>query len=346
MKFMTPKIRFNIIALAAYLIPAAIYLITTTLSNFDAYSKQILTIKVSVLLSILGLILGSFFSVNASFKMRKFTDNFYISLSKTFIILATISISLQLIRYGIPLFQNNLRAAIQIGILWNIYTFSSMLGLFFSSYVCFSLRIKPDILLKSLIFLLFVLTLLTGWKGTLLNYLLIFGSYYILYRRLPVFLLFKGLLLFLVMFFSVNALRTGLYTASFTELYNYIYYGFENFVRIFSSYYSDCLHSVPLINCPFTYDNDLLIYSTFNVYSALTPLYSDGGIYLVSIVFFSFGFLLSLLKNLNNSFFISFFFYLMHYFFLIAHNGYIFNSGSFVIILIILLFVDIVRVKS
>lgn len=345
MSLKTLKVRFNVIALVAYLFPAIMYLLLTDLSRYDYYNKSILAVKLSVALSILGFILGYYFSINASFKMRNFSNKFYLNLSKLFVLTAILSISLQLAKIGIPLFRNDLRTSLQQGVLWNIFTFSSIIGLFFSSYVYFFLNARINNVFKILILILILLTLLTGWKGTLINYLLILTTYSILYKRIKLALVLKIITVFLILFFGINALRTGIYTISFVELFNYLYYGFENFVRISPFYSSECLHSIPLLNCPFTYDNDLLIFSTFNVYTGLMPIFADGGLYAISFVFFIFGFLLSFLRNLKNSFSVTFFFYLMHYFFLIAHNGYIFNSSSFVVILLILIIIDVVRIK-
>ncbi|WP_252720684.1 hypothetical protein, partial [Acinetobacter sp. RIT698] len=231
------------------------------------------------------------------------------------------------------------------GFFWNLFTFSSMVGLFFSGYVYFILNVKFDKIIKYSIFLLFFLTFLTGWKGVLINYLLIFFSYYIFYIKIKVSLLLKIFVIFLLIFFGINALRSGLYTVSFVELFNYLFYGFENFSRIAPSYTSECLHSIPLFNCQFTYDNLKLINPTFNVYTALMPIYADGKSVLVGFVFFLCAFLLGLIKDYKNSFFFAFLFYLLHYFFMIAHNGYVFNSGSFVIVLFLLFILDLTRIR-
>ncbi|WP_068929484.1 hypothetical protein, partial [Acinetobacter pittii] len=137
------------------------------------------------------------------------------------------------------------------------------------------------------------------------------------------------------------------YSINFEEFFNYFFYGFENFVRIAPIYTSECLHSVPLLNseCQFTYDNDSLVNPTFNVYTALMPIYADGGSVLVGLIFFVFSFLIGLIKDYKNSFFITFLFYLAHYFFMMAHNGYVFNSGSFVVLLILFFIFDFIRIR-
>ncbi|KCY86536.1 hypothetical protein J831_4572, partial [Acinetobacter baumannii 25691_8] len=82
-------------------------------------------------------------------------------------------------------------------------------------------------------------------------------------------ILLKAFFAFLVIFFGINAIRSGVYSVSFEEFFSYFFYGFENFVRIAPVYTSECLHSVPLLNseCQFTYDNDSLVNPTFNVYT-------------------------------------------------------------------------------
>ncbi|MGN5727015.1 O-antigen polymerase [Acinetobacter calcoaceticus] len=341
------KIRFNVVAISLYMLPALIYLYLTNLSKITFYEPSLFAIQVSLLFTIVGFLFGTIFSKKLNFKFFDFPPKIYLFIIKLFLFLAIGSVSIQLLKYGIPLLNNSLRADIQQGFLWNIFTLSSMLSLFFSSYVFFVLKIKLDFLLKILIFLLLVLTILTGWKGILINYIFIFSSFFILYKKIKISILFKAFIAFLVIFFGINAIRSGIYSINFEELFNYFFYGFENFVRIAPTYTSECLHSVPLLNsnCQFVYDNDSLINPTFNVYTALMPIYSDGGVVLVGIIFFIFSFLLGCIKDYKNSFFITFLFYLLHYFFMIAHNGYAFNSGSFVFVLFLLFVFDILRVK-
>lgn len=345
MQFNILKTRFNVVAISLYLIPALMYLFITNLHKIYFYQESIFAIQASIFFAITGFLIGFIFSSKKKFKLKDYSDFFYINSAKFLIICGILSVSFQLIKYGIPVFNNNIREYIQQGVMWNIFTFSSIIGLFVSSYICFSLKIKVDIFFKVLIVFLFFLTFLTGWKGVLINYILIFFSYFIFYKKIQVILLFKIGFSFLLIFFGINALRSGIYNISFLELFNYLFYGFENFVRIAPSYSSDCLHSISLFGCPFVYNNDALINPTFNVYTALMPLYADGGVVLVGFIFFLFSFLLMFVKDLKNSFFVSFLFYLMHYFFIIGHNGYVFNSGGFVIALIVLFFVDVFRVK-
>ena len=309
------KLRFNIIAILLYIIPALLYLFITELSNFVFYQDPLFSIKISIFFTILGFLSGSLFSKKIDFKLKEYSPNFYINLSKFLLLCGVVSIFFQLLKNGIPLFNNGVREQIQQGFLWNIFTFSSIVGLFLSGYSYFILKLKFDLYLKIIIFLLIIFTLLTGWKGVLINYLLIFSTYIILYKNIKISFLLKIGILFLLIFFGINAIRSGIYSISFTELFNYLFYGFENFVRIAPYYSSDCLHSVPIFGCHFTYDNALLINPTFNVYTALMPLYSDGGNFLVGLIFFIFSFLIGIIKNYKNSFFIVFLFYLLHYFF-------------------------------
>lgn len=338
-------LRFNVVAIFLYLLPALLYLYLTNLSKVDFYQDPLFAIKASILFTMLGFFLGSLCAGKIKFKLRDFSSIIYLNTSKTLISVGIFSVLFQLFKFGIPLFNNDIREYIQQGFFWNVFTFTSMLGLFFSGYYCFVLQERIDKSFKVLILILLFFTFLTGWKGVLINFLFVFFSYFILYREIKISLLVKIGFLFLLIFFGINALRSGIYSISFLELFNYLFYGFENFVRISSNYFSNCAHSIPLFNCQFTYDNSALINPTFNVYTALMPLYADGGVVLVCGVFFIFSFLIGMIKNYKNSFFISFLFYLLHYFFMIAHNGYIFNSGSFIIILFLLFFIDLTRIK-
>lgn len=339
------KLRFNIVAISLYLIPALLYLFVNNLSGFIFYQDPLFAIKLSIFFTIFGFLTGSLISRKINFKLKEYSSDFYINISKFLLLCGVVSIFFQLLKTGIPLFNNGIREQIQQGFLWNIFTFSSIIGLFISGYSYFVLKLKFDIFFKIIVFLLILFTFLTGWKGVLINYLLIFSTYFVLYRNIKISILLKIGFLFLLIFFGINSLRSGVYSISFTELFNYLFYGFENFVRIAPYYNSECLHSVPLFNCHFTYDNGLLVNPTFNVYTALMPLYADGGNILVGLFFFTFSFLLGVIKDYRNSLFISFLFYLLHYFFIIGHNGYIFNSGSFVISLMVFLIIDLIRVK-
>lgn len=341
------KIRFNMVAISLYILPALIYLYLTNLSNIVFYEPSLFAVHISLFFTIIGFFCGSLLSSRLSFKLFDFPPKIYFLIIKLLLSFAIISISIQLVKYGIPLLNNSLRADIQQGYLWNIFTFCSMLSLFFSSYVFFVLHIKFDFYIKSLIILLIILTILTGWKSVLLNYIFIFSSFFVLYKKMKLSILLKAFLAFLVIFFGINAIRSGIYTINFEEFFSYFFYGFENFVRIAPSYTSECLHSIPLLNteCQFSYDNESLINPTFNVYTALMPIYADGGSFLVGFMFFTFSFLLGLLKDYRNSFFITFIFYLTHYFFMMAHNGYALNSGSFIILLVLLFIFDSVRIR-
>lgn len=339
-------VRFNFIAVFLYLFPAFLYLYLNNLSDLGFYENGLNAILYSIFFTIFGFSIGNYCSTKIRFNLKDFHSSVYLFFSKVLLVVAVLSVSFQLVKHGVPLFNNDVREYIQQGFFWNVYTFSSMLGLFFLGYYYFSLGGKGDWFSKSITLVLMLLTLLTGWKGVLINFLLIFFCYSILYKKIKFLTLFKIFVGFFVIFFGVNAIRSGVYSISFLELFNYLFYGFENFVRISSNYYSTCLHSIPIFGCSFTYDNNALINPTFNVYTALMPLYSDGGVVLVSLFFFFLSFLIGLIKDYKNSLFFTFLFYVLHYFFLIAHNGYIFNSGSFVIILIFLFFVDFVRIKN
>lgn len=341
------KIRFNIVAISLYVLPALIYLYLTNLSKIRFYESSFFAIQVSLFFTFFGFLLGIFLSKKIKFKLIDFSSKKYFFIINILLSVAILSIFFQLLKHGIPLLNNSLRADIQQGILWNIFTFSSMLSLFLSSYVYFVLKEKLNFFIKLMIFVLFILTVLTGWKSTLLNYIFIFSSFFILYSKINISILLKAFFSFLVIFFGINALRSGIYSISFEELFNYFFYGFENFVRIAPVYTAECLHSVPLLNsnCQFVYDNNSLINPTFNVYTALMPIYADGGAILVGFVFFMFSFILGLMKDYKNSFFIAFLFYLSHYFFMMAHNGYVFNSGSFVLMLFLLFIYDFIRIR-
>lgn len=341
------KIRFNVVAISLYILPALIYLYLTNLSKITFYGPSLFAIQVSLFFTVMGFFFGTIFSRRLSFKLFDFPPKLYLFIIKLLLSFAIVSISIQLLKHGIPLLNNNLRADIQQGYLWNVFTLCSMLSLFFSSYVYFVLNIKFDFYIKGLIFLLLILTILTGWKSTLLNFIFIFSSFFVLYRKIKLSILLKAFFGFLIIFFGINAIRSGVYSINFEEFFNYFFYGFENFVRIAPIYTSECLHSVPLLNseCQFTYDNDSLVNPTFNVYTALMPIYADGGSVLVGLIFFVFSFLIGLIKDYKNSFFITFLFYLAHYFFMMAHNGYVFNSGSFIVLLILFFIFDFIRIR-
>lgn len=265
--------------------------------------------------------------------------NFRIHASRILLTIGIVSIAVNFFVIGsIPLLSNNdSRVTLQNSVLWNIYILCSI-GLLIYSV---AIKDENDKLGKLLAFTYILSALLTAWKGTLLIFILLYLTPKLKNALISPIKLIGGFALFIAVFIFINGLRgSGFVNALIHPVY-YAYWGFANFDAEAVNTMSDCIHSIPMIGCKFQVDNEQLINPAFNVFTALSPLFIDGGALLVSFTFFTFGFLLKYFQRTASSPINDYIFYVAFYFMLFASNGYIFYSSFYFNALALLLVIEI-----
>lgn len=248
---------------------------------------------------------------------------------------------LNLINIGsIPLFssnQNEARAELQKSILWNAYIFLSI-GIFIFSFSI--MRKKASRIGWFLLIFYILLALMSGWKGVFLNFIFLFLLPRYKNLRISASKIFYFLIFFILIFVIVNGIRSQSFYSAFGQPIYYIYWGFINFDINAIPATSECLHSVPIFGCKFFVDNSNLLDPTWNVYTALSPLYIDGGIFLITLVFFLFGFFSGYFEKTKSRLTYNFIHYASFYFLFFSHNGYLFYSSFYISALIFLIYIE------
>lgn len=282
------------------------------------------------------------------FKLPKITfkserssyNNIYIYLARFFMILGLLSVSLNFFMIGgIPLFSgNSIREIFTASVLWNIFIFCSV-GLFMEGY---RLRhFRSNYFNKILLYLYIASSILTGWKAAFINFSLMYlvSRYPDLKISVPKIV---GILLLVgALFLIMNFLRAGGGDLGLEEIFLYMYWGFVNFSNIAFQEKSDCLYTNFFDNCKFVFDNQMLENPTWNVFTALTPIYIDGGSLYIFLYFTIASAFFLYAGRVRGSIGFSYMRYIVMYFIFIAHNGYYFNSKAGLISLIFMLFIDI-----
>lgn len=307
----------------------------------------------AIIYSATAAIFGYFISFKLTVKKKKYgithPNKSYLNYSYILLLVGIFCAILNFLRVGvIPIFGgNDARVLLQNSFLWNIYIFCSV-GIFLFSFS--ELRYKAGRVGWGLLFSYMLLALLSAWKGVLLNFMFLFFLPRYKNMKISAPKAFNIFVCFLSVFALVNGLRSGDFFSTLAQPVFYIYWGFVNFDNSAISAASNCLHSIPVFGCKFAVDDSDLIISTWNVYTALTPLYVDGGVYLIVIVFFVFGFSAGFFEKTQNRLLFDYLHYMSFYFFFLAHNGYMMYSSSYFSALILILFIEFFaknyRIKS
>jgi oligosaccharide repeat unit polymerase len=327
------RFSFSFLALSAYIIPALLAVLFSSTYGYDLTSTGLLVILLSVGATLTGAILGSARprSIPKLIRRPQIPVGFPHLLGYSFLIVGLISISIDFYLVGsIPILSNGTgRIELQHSFLWNIYILCAF-GVFlysFSSYWSGHRRLG-----LALSVLYIFAALISAWKGTFLFILILFLTPYVKYMRIPLFYITISVISILTLFFLVNYFRSDTPIDHVAQqLMYYLIWGFVNFDAEALNSTSVCLHTIPIVGCMFSVNNDLLISPTWNVFSALSPIYLDGGPVYVFLFFLVLSFLLTYLERRSTSISGTYFYFLLIYWFIVAHNGYSFYSSSLIL---------------
>lgn len=328
------KIKYSFLALLLYLVPALSSYPAIRWLDGSLNSDAIFAIYLSAVSSIFGYSVGNILHRRNMKHEGHWNFTILTLAAYALLILAIISSALNFYRIGsFPLFSGNIeRLRLWESFLWNLTVIGSS-GVFLISWIKAN---SSRISLKfgwALISIYILLTLLSGWKGTLVNGIIMAMSPFMKNKRIGATFIATSFAALLILFYTVNSIRSD-FSPWDAPLY-YIYWGFVNFSDLAFQNFDDCLYSVPVFGCHFNATPDQLTNPTWNVFTALTPLYLDGGLLLVGIFFFVSAYLLAWSSKRFNSLLSDYIFYLMTYLFFLAHNGYIFDSKSYLLIFIL-----------
>lgn len=321
-----------------YVIPALSSFFVVPMLGYSYSSAGGIVIFSSALAAILGYVLSALIP-GKEYSNSRHPSKSYLLFSYILMAVGILSSILNHLRIGsIPLLSGNQsRVELQNSILWNIYILCSV-GIFIFSFA--SIRHKPKKIGWQLLVGYLILALASAWKGVLVNFLFLYFLPRFKNSKISILTILLAATIFAAMFLLINGLRGGDFLSTLSQPIFYIYWGFVNFDSTASFATSSCLHSLPLIGCKFSVDDSDLIVSTWNVYTALSPIYIDGGLPLVIGVFFFFGFLSGFFEKSKNRLVFDYLQYVAFYFFFLAHNGYIFYSSVYFSALFIILVVE------
>lgn len=331
-------------ALLGYIIPALSAPYALYILGFDLSRQATITIFISAFAGIVGYISGGIYSKRRLTGITRNERLISKPLSNIILSIGLLAIcGLFISTKSIPLITGgDDRLLLQNSILWNIYILSSV-GLYLR---CITSD-KSDGWKKNILSNLYLISaFLTAWKGTLFLFLIMRFLPNARGKRFNLinYILFS--ILFLVIFVFINGFRNDRLDSALYDPIYYAYWGFVNFDTGALVGSSGCLHTLPLIGCQFAIDNSDLINSTFNVFTALSPIYRDGGDFLVFIFFAIFGFLVRATDFKTNSLLSGYFFVVSCYFFLFSTNGYIFNSSFYISAFLLLLIVKLLSAQG
>ncbi len=236
------------------------------------------------------------------------------------------------------------RIELQETYLWNVYVIGS-LGLLMYSRVTIGQR--HGRFGKFLVSTYIISAIMTAWKGTFILFLVAYLCPRLRHQSVRFDHLIVGATSGFFLLVLINLLRAE---ASLTEVLAqpvyYLTWGFVNFDTEAIGHSSSCLYTVPLLGCQFAVDNRYLLNSTWNVLTALSPIYIDGGIVYIFIFFFFIGALVRVTENLRSSLLIDYLYFVSCYFLLLAHNGYAFYSRSFFLAAGVIILLNALRAAS
>lgn len=330
-----------VLALLLYAMPALSALWVTPILGYEFSNAGIVVLVASVMSSVVGYFLSKFVHVNEVDGQDSHPNKSYLQISYLILSVGIAAGLLNFARIGsFPLFSGNeARVMLQSSFLWNLYILCSI-GIFIFSFAE-SRRGATKVGWFLFGFYIF-LALMSAWKGVLLNFIFLFFLPRYKNSYLTVSRLLKLFFYFIVAFVFINSLRGGSFLSTIYQPLFYIYWGFVNFDSVAIGASSSCLHSLPVVGCNFYVDDAQLISQTWNVYTALSPLYVDGGLPLVCFVFFIFGFVLGFSKRKSNRLLYDYLFYVSFYYFFLSHNGYLLYSSFYFSALLLLIFLEFV----
>lgn len=333
------KFSISQLGILLYVIPALSSFFVVPLLGHDYSPAGGDAIFSSAVASVLGYLSSKIFAPHNIENINSHPCKSYLFYSYVFLSFGIVCALINFLRIGsLPLLSGNqARVDLQNSILWNLYILGSI-GVFLFSFA--EMRRKASKIGWYLLLLYFFLALLSAWKGTLLNFLFLFFMPRYKSIKISSLKIFYFSIFFLLLFVFINGLRDGNFASTLTQPVFYTYWGFVNFDNSATTSVSNCLHSIPLFGCKFSVDDKDLLISTWNVYTALTPLYVDGGIFLIISVFFMFGFFSGYFERRKNRLLFDYLSYLSFYFFFLAHNGYIFYSSFYFSTLFLIFFLE------
>jgi oligosaccharide repeat unit polymerase len=341
------------LAILSYVGPALLAVFLAPAYGYSFSPHAVFVILASVAATLSGVIASELVRRrNPKRKRAKLSSQLYRAIAYALIAAGSTAMILNFMSIGsVPLLAKGAgRIAMSANALWNIYIFCG-LGLF-----VYATQIrqsgKPTALGNILSVLYISLAIASAWKGTALFMLTMLATPLMRGRHIKIsHVIFAGVTLTLF-FFSVNWMRSS--NNSFADLINqpiyYLIWGFVNFDVEAIGHISNCFHSIPGLGCKFEVDNSTLLIPAFNTYSALAPLYLDGGVLLVLLVFFFVSFFLGVSTSFGDGLFTNYVFFLCVYFLFLAHNGYMLYSKTYIACLALLaaisLLVDLAKARK
>lgn len=329
-----PQINLQLLAILSYIAPALIAIILAPAYGYQFSFNGKAIIATSIFATLLGYIASGLFRPR---NYRAIQLDIKTS-SAAAIFLMTIGIAAIVLNFhatqSVPLLNQGMgRLAMSTSPLWNVYIFCGI-GLFI--YASTINRPGKSSRLSSALAIAYVLlALASAWKGTALYFVFLFAAPLLRNRRIRMKYLLVAGATFTILFFGINGMRSA--NNSFGDLINqpvyYAIWGFVNFDAEVIGHLSDCLHTIPGFGCRFEVPNATLIIPAFNTYSALAPIYLDGGALLVFVVFFSMALMLGVTARRRDSLINNYVFFLCVYFFFMSHNGYMFYSKTYLVAL-------------
>lgn len=331
------------IAILAHLGPSVLALILAPRFGYNFSAEGTFVMLTSIVATLAGFMLSLLIPKSSTGAQADLPDGTLILLSYTLLLVGAVAMAANFFAVrSIPLLNGGIgRIDMSHSILWNIYVLCGI-GAFFYAHEIRTAG-KTRLIGNFLIAIYVALGLASAWKGTVLFVLILFATPLLHGKQVRTRDLLIAVAAFAILFFAVNGMREGnTISALIRQPMFYLIWGYVNFDSEALSHVSTCIHSIPGFGCQFGLPNEILINPAYNVYSALTPLYIDGGPILVFLVFAIMAFAVNAADRRPRTPFTSYVLFLGVYFFVMAHNGYTFYSKTFLAGIIIVTAVTIV----
>lgn len=302
----------------------------------------------TIMLSIAGCFLG--YIVSTLIPNKRIVNhgmsyvNLIRKLSLVFMLIGAVSFFIGIVAVGGPplILGNEVRVALYNSPYWSPFVLGQ-LGLFFAAWTSIN-GLKLCVFSKFLIFIILFFSFLSGGKGPLLLSLLFLFALRYKDRKFKLASVVKLLILICFFFVFINSIRVGGSLVGLIQIPYYLFWGYQNFSDIAFVYPQvDCLYTVPISSCEFTNVSFDLADSTWNVYSALMPIYLDGGNVYVFLFFLFLTLVFFVTEKTHGVVLLDYIHVYLIYFLMMSHNGYMFNSGTLVMILFPLIFLEFFR---
>lgn len=335
------KLSMPVLGLLLYAMPALSALWVVPALGYEMSNTGSFVLIMSVVSSVVGYLISKVVKVNEVDAQSSHPNKSYLQISYFILFFGIVVGLLNFARIGsFPLFSGNeARVVLQSSVLWNLYILCSI-GIFIFSFA--ESRRGATKVGWFLFGCYILLALMSAWKGVLLNFIFLFFLPRYKNSYLSVFGFMKLVFYFILAFVFINSLRGGSFFSTLYQPLFYIYWGFVNFDSVAIEASSSCLHSAPFVGCNFFVDDSQLISPTWNVYTALSPLYVDGGLPLVCLAFLFFGFILGFSQRKNGRLLYDYLFYVSFYYFFLSHNGYLLYSSFYFTALFLLVFLEFI----